>query len=110
MTLESLTERQRAIFDFIVAEIGKGVPPTVREIGRHFGITSPNGVMAHIHALVKKGLIKRGDNQARSITLVHRELMNQREQHVITAAVRFCEAGTEQDRTALFSAVKEYQS
>ena len=33
--------------------------PTVREIGEHFDIASPNGVMCHLKALEKKGMISR---------------------------------------------------
>src|SRR5262249_42093209 len=44
--------------------------PTVREIGVQFEIKSPNGVMCHLKALEKKGLIKREGFQARAIQLV----------------------------------------
>jgi SOS-response transcriptional repressor LexA len=51
-----LTEKQQAIFDFIRRTTYLDQrPPTVREIGDHFGIRSPNGVLAHLQALVKKG-------------------------------------------------------
>src|SRR6266481_1573274 len=56
----SLTERQREIYDFIRDKIeGRGYGPTVREIGLGFDIKSPNGVMCHLKALEKKGLIIR---------------------------------------------------
>ena len=55
-----LTERQREIYDFIRDKIeSRGYGPTVREIGEGFDIKSPNGVMCHLKALEKKGLIKR---------------------------------------------------
>jgi repressor LexA len=41
----------------------------VREIGRQFGIHSPNGVVCHLKALVKKGLIHREPNMSRAIQL-----------------------------------------
>jgi repressor LexA len=63
-----LTERQREIFDFIRGKIeARGYGPTVRDIGDAFGIKSPNGVMCHLKALEKKGLIKRESNRARAI-------------------------------------------
>src|SRR5438034_9904445 len=66
-----LTERQREIYDFIREKIeGRGYGPTVREIGENFGIKSPNGVMCHLKALEKKGLIKREEHAARAIQLV----------------------------------------
>src|SRR5260370_40477245 len=66
-----LTERQREIYDFIRERIeNRGYGPTVREIGLGFDIKSPNGVMCHLKALEKKGLIKRTGFQARAIQLV----------------------------------------
>ena len=68
--LSALTDKQRLIYDFIRDHIeDKGYPPTVRDIGEHFGIVSPNGVMCHLNALVKKGLINREGKSARAITL-----------------------------------------
>ncbi|HID77167.1 MAG TPA: transcriptional repressor LexA, partial [Planctomycetaceae bacterium] len=43
--------------------------PTVREIGRQFGIQSPNGVVCHLKALEKKGLIRREPHMSRAIQL-----------------------------------------
>jgi repressor LexA len=68
-----LTERQRDIYAFIRDRIeDRGYGPTVREIGQAFDIRSPNGVMCHLKALEKKGLIKREGFSARAITLVDR--------------------------------------
>ncbi|MGH7198955.1 MAG: transcriptional repressor LexA, partial [Planctomycetaceae bacterium] len=49
--------------------INRGYGPTVREIGSHFGIRSPNGVMCHLKALEKKGLISRESHMSRAIQL-----------------------------------------
>jgi repressor LexA len=66
-----LTERQREIYDFIKGKIeSRGYGPTVREIGVAFEIRSPNGVMCHLKALEKKGLILREGFSARAIQLV----------------------------------------
>jgi repressor LexA len=66
-----LTPRQREIYDFIRSKIeGRGYGPTVREIGQNFDIKSPNGVMCHLKALEKKGLIVREGFSARAIQLV----------------------------------------
>jgi repressor LexA len=71
----ALTSRQREIYDFIREKIEKrGYPPTVREIGDAFEIKSPNGVMCHLNALVKKGLIERAPQSARAIQLLDRPL------------------------------------
>ena len=69
-TLEQLTERQRIVYDFIRDKIvNRGYGPTVREIGERFNISSPNGVMCHLKALEKKGLIRRSPNKSRAIEL-----------------------------------------
>lgn len=66
-----LTERQKEIYHFIRVKIEKrGYGPTVREIGLAFEIKSPNGVMCHLKALEKKGLILREVHAARAIQLV----------------------------------------
>src|SRR4051794_34444579 len=69
--LDSLTSRQREIYSFIRSKIqGRGYGPTVREIGVQFHIKSPNGVMCHLKALQKKGLIHREPNMSRAIQLL----------------------------------------
>ncbi len=65
-----LTERQKDIYHFIREKIEtRGYGPTVREIGDGFQIKSPNGVMCHLKALEKKGLISREGRSARAIKL-----------------------------------------
>ena len=67
---EHLTERQREVYEFIRDKIrSRGYGPTVREIGLQFNISSPNGVMCHLKALEKKGLITREPNMSRAIML-----------------------------------------
>lgn len=69
--LSVLTDRQKQIYNFICDHLDqKGYPPTVRNIGEYFKIKSPNGVMCHLNALVKKGLIQREGQSARAIRLV----------------------------------------
>lgn len=69
-----LTDRQREIYEFIADKIeSRGYGPTVREIGTGFDIKSPNGVMCHLKALEKKGLIIREGFSARAIQLVDRK-------------------------------------
>ena len=68
--LDKLTKRQKAVYEFIRDKIRtRGYGPTVREIGDNFGISSPNGVMCHLKALEKKGLITREKNMSRAIQL-----------------------------------------
>jgi repressor LexA len=71
LELDRLTKRQRAVYEFIRDKIrNRGYGPTVREIGDQFHISSPNGVMCHLKALEKKGLITREPNMSRAIQLV----------------------------------------
>lgn len=63
-----LTERQREVLDFISGSINRcGYPPTLREIGSHFGIRSTNGVNDHLRALEKKGYLQREDLKSRAL-------------------------------------------
>ena len=65
---EPLTTRQAAVFEFIKEKLQtRGYGPTVREIGEHFQISSPNGVMCHLRALEKKGLLRRIRKHDRAI-------------------------------------------
>src|SRR5258706_16136797 len=65
---DALTQRQREILDFISAAIvDRGYPPTLREIGEHFGIRSTNGVNDHLKALEKKGHLRREDLKSRAM-------------------------------------------
>lgn len=69
-TKANLTQRQQEIYDFLKDKIiNRGYGPTVREIGANFGIRSPNGVMCHLKALEKKGLITRESHMSRAIQL-----------------------------------------
>ncbi len=65
-----LTARQEQVYAFIHDKITVlGYCPTVREIGDFLGIKSPNGVMCHLRALERKGLICRTANKSRAIEL-----------------------------------------
>ena len=65
---DSLTKRQLAVFEFIREQVQtRGYGPTVREIGAHFEISSPNGVMCHLRALEKKGMLQRVRKQDRAV-------------------------------------------
>ena len=69
-----LTQRQQDVYELIRDKIiNRGYGPTVREIGEHFGIKSPNGVMCHLKAIEKKGLIRRSPNKSRAIELTQND-------------------------------------
>src|SRR5438477_1489672 len=68
---EPLTERQEKILAFIKkAIIDQGYPPTIREIGEHFGIRSNNGVNDHLKALERKGYLLRGELKSRALSVI----------------------------------------
>ena len=70
---KKLTDKQQKIFDFIRDAIrNEGYPPTVREIGDHFGITV-KGAYDHIKAIEKKGFIQTEQNKSRAICLIDQE-------------------------------------
>lgn len=75
--MDHLTTRQKEVYEFIRELIhNRGYGPTVREIGAHFDISSPNGVMCHLKALEKKGLIVREPNMSRAIMLTSEHASN----------------------------------
>ena len=64
-----LTERQQSVLDFINEYVGdNGFPPSVREIGRHFGIY-PATVQDHISALERKGHLQKKRFQSRTLSV-----------------------------------------
>lgn len=70
--MQGLTPRQREIWEFIRdTPRTKGFGPSVREIGAHFGIKSPNGVMGHLRAMKKKGAIQNEPNRSRTLVVVY---------------------------------------
>lgn len=72
--VQPLTDRQQAILDFIRAWTREHrYPPTLREIGKHMGIRSTNGVSDHLRALERKGYLKREDMKSRALVPVDPE-------------------------------------
>lgn len=67
---KKLTDRQQEIYSYIQSRLQVGnLPPTVREIGEHFNISSTNGVRSILSALIKKGYIKRSPKLSRGLEL-----------------------------------------
>jgi repressor LexA len=66
-----LTPRQKEILEFIQERVRQGgLPPTVREIGDRFSISSTNGVRSVLSALIKKGYVKRSPRLSRGLELL----------------------------------------
>ena len=69
MKIKDLPPRQQAVMRYIEKRCDTHYPPTLREIGDKFGITSPRGVTQHLDALEKKGFIIREFGVSRGIRL-----------------------------------------
>jgi repressor LexA len=66
-----LTHRQRDILAWLFERARAGEPPPgLRDIGRHFGIHSPNGVLTHVKALERKGYVRRRKDLSRHIVIL----------------------------------------
>jgi repressor LexA len=68
--MDTLTDRQQAILDFIAAQVGReGLPPTLAEIAREFGFRQPRSAQAHLQALEAKGMLSLLPGKSRGIRL-----------------------------------------
>ena len=71
---EKLSKRQQAVYDCIRECIEEmGYAPTVRDICKHMGLSSPSTVHVHLKSLEEKGYIKRDPLKSRSIILTKEE-------------------------------------
>jgi len=69
--MHDLTTPQRAILDFVVSFTrAHRTAPTVREIGRKFGLRSTRTVSDHLDALKRKGALSAHPRRARSLRVV----------------------------------------
>ena len=67
----ALTKRQKEALDFLVSFLNKhGYSPSFEEIARALKLTSLATVHKHITTLERKGFIRRGYNQSRSIEVM----------------------------------------
>jgi repressor LexA len=69
---DALTARQAQILGFIRGYIhDNGIPPSLRDIVRHFGLGSTNAVACHLEAIERKGAIKlTGAGKSRGIKVL----------------------------------------
>lgn len=69
--MENLTKRQEEIVNYMKEYVvSHGFPPTVREIGKALGVSSPATIHAHLTNLEKKGIIKKDGSKNRAIELL----------------------------------------
>ena len=71
----ALTKKQQQILDAILFLIRQGGPPTVREVGKLVGLSSPATVSKHLKALKEAGLITM-NGKSRGIRIADQELLN----------------------------------
>jgi repressor LexA len=68
---EELTTRQREVLDTIIQyRDDRGYPPTVRELARILGVSSPRGATKHLEVLERKGWIRRTPGVSRGIEVM----------------------------------------
>lgn len=71
--MSTLTRRQQQVYDFLIAYLAaNGYPPTLQEIASHLHVTGNLGVLRHLKALEREGLITRNPGSSRSIALAKR--------------------------------------
>ena len=70
VTDPQLSPRQAEAWEFIRANAGM-YSVTIRELCQSMGISSPNGVIGHLKALERAGLIRRHPKKARGIEVLH---------------------------------------
>ncbi|HMN24065.1 MAG: repressor LexA [Ignavibacteriaceae bacterium] len=71
---KDLTEIQKNILDFLIEQIkGKGIPPTLADVAKHFGYKNRATVQQHFAAIEKKGYIKKNPKLSRGIELTLEE-------------------------------------
>ena len=67
----TLTKRQKEVLDYLVAFLNKhGYSPSFEEIARALKLTSLATVHKHLSTLERKGYLRRGYNQSRSLEIL----------------------------------------
>ncbi len=71
--MSPLTDRQQQVYDFLVVYLAAhGYPPTLQDIAKHLQVSGNVGILRHLKALEREGLITRNPGSSRSIALVGR--------------------------------------
>jgi len=71
--INNLTQRQELLLNIIEEQIKEGRSPSIPELMGIMGLSSPNGIAKHLHALEAKGHITR-DKGARGIRLTRQNI------------------------------------
>jgi repressor LexA len=72
--MESVTEKQKRVLQFIITFVreNSGVPPTIREIMKGLGFSSPRPVQDHLKILQRKGYLTTRSKSSRGIELARK--------------------------------------
>lgn len=71
MQKEKISDKQREILEYIKkVTLGRGYPPSVREICQAVNLRSPATVHAHLNALEERGYIRRDPSKSRAIEII----------------------------------------
>lgn len=94
--MELLTNRQKEVLQFIKkAIVKKGYPPTIREIGKAMGLSSPATIHTHLANLEAKGYLRRNETKNRAIELlVENEFINKDNDVVLVPLLGTVTAGS----------------
>ncbi len=69
--LKQITEKQNNVLDFIKKYSAEhGYPPSIREIGKGLGLSSPATVHTHVRKLVNAGYLKVQNNKFRAMEIL----------------------------------------
>ena len=64
---DKLNDTEMRIYEYLAEQVQKGVPPTVREIGKAVGLKSTSTVQAYLNSLEEAGYIERNPMHKRTI-------------------------------------------
>lgn len=68
--MKKLSEKQKRILEYIAeATAAQGYPPSVREIGKHIGLSSSSSVHAQLIKLREKGYLEKDDHKTRALVV-----------------------------------------
>jgi repressor LexA len=68
--MKTLSEKQKQILKYISqCTIDQGYPPSVREIGKEVGLSSPSTVHAHLKTLRELGYLEKEDHKTRALSV-----------------------------------------
>ena len=71
--MQDLTPKQQRVLDFIAGRIqDRGIPPTIREIAKHFSVF-PRAIQDHLAALKRKGVLQRTKEHTRGLIVAARK-------------------------------------